>query len=94
VLFSDSSYVVNGISKGWVKNWKRNGWIKSDKKPVLNKDLWQELFLLYEPLDIKFCWVKGHAGNPLNERCDELAVKSARSGGLPADRGYELSRQK
>ena len=93
VLFSDSSYVVNGISKGWVNNWQRNGWIKSDKKPVLNKDLWQELLLLSQSLDIQFRWVKGHAGNPLNERCDKLAVKSAKGSGLPADHAYEQSQR-
>ncbi len=89
VLFSDSSYVVNGISKGWVKKWQRNGWLKSDKKPVVNRDLWERLVLLSDSLDIDFRWVKGHSGNPLNERCDQLAVKSARGSGLPSDAGYE-----
>ncbi len=89
VLFSDSSYVVNGISKGWVKNWQRNGWLKSDKKPVVNRDLWEKLILLSGALDIDFRWVKGHSGNPFNERCDELAVRSARGSDLPADVGYE-----
>jgi ribonuclease HI len=88
-LHSDSSYVVNGINKGWAKNWRRNGWIKSDKRPALNRDLWAELLELTEALDIVFKWVKGHAGNPLNERCDELAVKSARRPNLPIDTGYE-----
>ena len=90
-LHSDSSYVVNGISKGWAKNWRKNGWIKSDRKPALNRDLWSELLDLIENLDIVFKWVKGHAGNPFNERCDALAVASARSAGLPADTGYEKS---
>lgn len=89
LLFSDSSYVVNGISKGWVKNWQRNGWLKSDKKPVKNRDLWEKLSLLVDALDIEFRWVKGHAGHPLNERCDKLAVKSARGSDLPVDEGYE-----
>ena len=89
VIHSDSSYVVNGINKGWARNWRKNGWIKSDKKPALNSDLWAELLDLTRDLDIIFHWVKGHAGNPLNERCDELAVSSARSPGLPIDTGYE-----
>ena len=80
---------MNGISKGWARNWRKNGWIKSDKKPALNSDLWAELLDLTRDLDIIFHWVKGHAGNPLNERCDELAVSSARSPGLPIDTGYE-----
>ncbi len=88
-LYSDSSYVVNGINKGWAKNWRKNGWIKSDKKPAMNQDLWAELLTLTEDLDIIFRWVKGHAGNPNNERCDQLAVASANKRNLPVDAGYE-----
>ena len=88
-LYTDSSYVVNGINKGWAEGWRKKGWIKSDKKPALNPDLWGDLLDLVKPLDIIFVWVRGHSGNPLNERCDELAVSSARSGDLPPDRGYE-----
>jgi len=88
-LYSDSSYVVNGISKGWAKNWRKNGWIKSDKQPAINPDLWAELLDLVEGLDITFKWVKGHAGHPLNERCDALAVAAARQDGLPVDPGYQ-----
>ena len=88
-LYSDSSYVVNGIVKGWAKSWRKKGWIKSDKKPAINPDLWAELLDLVENLDITFKWVKGHAGNPLNERCDELAVASAKQKGLPEDVGYK-----
>jgi len=87
-LYSDSSYVVNGITKGWAKRWRKNGWLKSDKKPAVNRDLWEKLLELIKPLSITFKWVKGHAGNPVNERCDELAVASARRGGLPEDPGY------
>ena len=87
-LYSDSKYVVNGITKGWAKSWRKRGWIKSDKKPAVNPDLWGKLLDLTESLSITFQWVKGHAGNPLNERCDELAVASARQGGLPHDPGY------
>ncbi len=88
-LFSDSSYVVNGIRKGWAKKWQKNGWLKADKKPVMNQDLWSELLNLTESLKITFHWVKGHAGNPMNERCDKLAVQSAKGGRLSIDTGYE-----
>ncbi|MDD5759420.1 MAG: ribonuclease HI [Desulfobulbaceae bacterium] len=88
-LYSDSSYVVNGISKGWAKTWRKNGWIKSDKQPAINADLWAELLSLVENLNISFRWVKGHAGHPMNERCDELAVAAARREDLPVDAGYQ-----
>lgn len=89
LLHSDSSYVVNGISKGWAKGWRRRGWVKSDGKPALNSDLWAQLLDLVEGLDISFHWVRGHAGHPLNERCDQLAVQNARKEGLPEDTGYK-----
>jgi ribonuclease HI len=88
-LYSDSSYVVNGITRGWAKNWRKKGWIKSDKQPAVNPDLWAELLDLVEGLDITFQWVKGHAGHPMNERCDALAVAASGQEGLPADAGYE-----
>ncbi len=87
-LFSDSKYVVNGISKGWAVGWRKRGWLKSDGKPAINSDLWAELLDLIDGLDIRFHWVKGHAGHPLNERCDRLAVQSARGKSLQEDRGY------
>ena len=87
-LYSDSSYMVNGIVKGWAKNWRKKGWIKSDKKPAVNPDLWAQLLDLVEDLNVTFKWVKGHAGNPFNERCDQLAVACARQEGLPPDAGY------
>ncbi len=74
ILTTDSQYLVNGMTKGWAKSWKKNGWIKSGKKPALNSDLWDRLLALDEIHDIKFVWVKGHAGHPENERCDRLAV--------------------
>lgn len=88
-LYTDSSYVVNGITKGWAEKWRKNNWIKSDKQPAINPDLWGELLDLIKPLNIKFMWVKGHAGNVFNERCDELAVSSAKKPGLPVDIGYK-----
>lgn len=77
-LFTDSQYVKNGITS-WIKNWKKQGWKTSSKKPVLNKDLWFELDELNSQRDVTFEWVKGHAGNELNERCDQLAKARAMS---------------
>lgn len=73
-IYSDSQYVVNGITKGWAKGWKKNGWKKSDKKPALNSDLWDRLLTALDRHDYEFEWVKGHDGHPENERCDRLAV--------------------
>ena len=75
VLTTDSRYVVDSVTKGWVYGWKKKGWIKSDKKPALNVDLWEKLLPLLEKHDVTFNWVKGHAGHPENERCDRLAVE-------------------
>ena len=75
-LYSDSKYVIDSINKDWVYKWKANNWIKSDRKPALNTDLWKELLALLEVHNVKFVWVKGHNGNEYNERCDELAVKA------------------
>lgn len=73
-IYSDSQYFCNGILKGWAKNWRKNGWKKSDKKPALNADLWQELLDLLQKHETNIVWVKGHAGHPENERCDYLAT--------------------
>lgn len=73
-LTTDSKYVCDAVNQEWVYNWKRNGWRKSDKKPALNIDLWEELLALLEKHSVKFIWVKGHNGNAYNERCDKLAV--------------------
>ncbi|NWH06142.1 ribonuclease HI [Desulfobacter latus] len=91
-LHSDSRYVVNGINKNWAKAWKRRGWKKSDGTPAMNPDLWQRLLNLLPGLNIRFIWVKGHAGDPLNEACDHLANSTARMSGLPDDTGYLKSR--
>jgi ribonuclease HI len=71
VLHTDSQYLQRGVTE-WMPNWKRKGW-KRGKKPVKNLDLWQELDRLIEQHDVEWRWVKGHVGDPLNERCDELA---------------------
>ena len=88
-LFTDSSYVVKGIENGWAEGWRSRGWRKSDGNPVLNRDLWEELLALSERLDVTFRWVKGHAGNELNERCDRLAVGAAKGDKLAIDAVYE-----
>ncbi|SDP14318.1 ribonuclease HI [Desulforhopalus singaporensis] len=87
-LYSDSSYLVNGFIKGWVKKWQGSNWRKSDGQPVLNVDLWQRLAALAGK-NVIFHWVKGHAGNEFNERCDQLAVAAARSCPEDVDAGYE-----
>ncbi|MBR3629730.1 MAG: ribonuclease HI [Oscillospiraceae bacterium] len=73
-LTTDSKYVCDSINKGWVYGWQKRGWVKSDKKPALNVDLWEQLLPLLEQHRVTFIWVKGHAGHPENERCDRLAV--------------------
>jgi ribonuclease HI len=88
-IFSDSSYLVNGIQKGWARKWQSKGWKKSDGQDAVNIDLWQGLLDLLEYLDVTFHWVKGHAGHELNERCDKLAVAAARNEPTTIDAGYE-----
>ena len=73
-LYTDSQYIVNAINKGWLNNWQKNGWKKSDKSPVLNKELWLEIIALFNKHEITVHWVKGHAENEYNNRCDQLAV--------------------
>ena len=77
-LWSDSKYVIDGLSKGWAKGWKAKGWVKSDKKPALNPDLWDVLLALVQTHEVHYHWVKGHAENEFNNRCDELAVAESR----------------
>ena len=76
-VVTDSQYVANGINLGWAKSWRENGWRKKDKKPALNSDLWDELLKLCEKHQVTIEWIKGHAGHPENERCDEMAVKES-----------------
>ncbi len=76
-LYTDSQYLKNGFTRHWVAAWKRRGWRKADGSPVLNQPLWQQLDELFSRHQVTFHWVKGHAGNPLNERCDELARTAA-----------------
>ncbi len=77
-LTSDSKYVVDAVTKGWAKKWQANSWVKPDKKPALNPDLWEKLLALLDVHEVTFVWVKGHAGHPENERCDKLAVEQSK----------------
>lgn len=74
VITTDSKYVSDAVTLGWAENWRKNGWKKADKKPALNTDLWEQLLELLSQHKVTFNWVKGHAGHPENERCDQLAV--------------------
>jgi len=85
VIYSDSQYVVNAISKGWLENWIKTNF-KGGKK---NKDLWMQYHALAQKFKIRFEWVKGHADNPYNNRCDELATTAADGNNLTIDKGYE-----
>lgn len=76
-LCSDSKYVMDGLSKGWAKGWRARGWKKADKSPALNPDLWGRLLELCEGHTFRYQWIKGHAGHPENERCDQMAVAQA-----------------
>ncbi len=93
LLHSDSKYVIDSMTKGWLQGWKKRGWKKSDKKPVLNRDLWERLDRAAEGQQMTWKWVKGHAGNELNERCDELVHEAIDEGNLLVDQGY-LDQQK
>ena len=73
-VITDSKYVVDAIQKGWAVSWKKNGWRRSNKEPALNPDLWERLLHLLTIHQVRFEWVKGHAGHPENERCDAMAV--------------------
>ena len=73
-LTTDSKYVCDAVTKGWVYGWKKRGWVKSDKKPALNADLWEQMLAQVARHDVRYHWVKGHASNEKNNRCDELAV--------------------
>lgn len=92
-LHTDSQYLSNAITRGWLVNWHRLGFVRKNKQPVPNADLWRRLVPLLGIHDIKFMWVRGHAGNPDNERCDELARACAKQAGLPADEVYEALNQ-
>lgn len=76
-LYSDSKYLVDAFCQGWIDSWIKKGWKRGKNEPVKNIDLWKRLLKAKEPHDVNFCWVKGHNGHDLNERCDELATSAA-----------------
>ncbi len=87
-LYTDSQYVRNAIEKGWIDKWVRNGWKTSEKKPVKNQDLWEQLRPLLDAHQVRFHWVRGHDGNEMNERCDVLARECAGGERLSKDPGF------
>ncbi|MEJ2643061.1 MAG: ribonuclease HI [Desulfosarcinaceae bacterium] len=88
LLYTDSRYLVDGITKGWAKKWRANNWMRTKSEPALNADLWKQLLEECERHRVEFRWVKGHAGISGNERCDQLSVEARERGKLLEDRGY------
>ena len=89
-LTSDSRYLIDGISKGWAERWRANGWRRGKQRgKALNSDLWERLLKAMSRHNLTLKWVRGHAGHPENERCDQLANQAARGIDLPADEEYE-----
>ncbi|MCL2753028.1 MAG: ribonuclease HI [Defluviitaleaceae bacterium] len=91
-LYSDSRYLVDAIEKGWVVRWKANNWMRNKKDPAVNVDLWQRLLPLLAKHSVEFIWVRGHADNIENNRCDTLARAAISAGNLLSDIEYEESR--
>ncbi len=87
-LYSDSRYLVDAVTKGWARRWQKNGWWRNKEKKAANIDLWEKLLALCDQHQVQFIWVKGHAGHPLNERCDELSMAALQQPDLPVDEGY------
>ena len=88
-LYSDSRYLVDSVTKNWLQSWKKRNWIKADRSPVKNVDLWERYLAAQARHKITMVWVKGHAENEFNNRCDELARTAAAAPGLPEDPGLE-----
>ena len=88
-MTTDSQYVCNAFNQNWIGGWVRRGWKTASKQPVKNVDLWQRLIAACEPHEVTWVWVKGHAGHPENERCDELATAAADGTDLAEDPGFE-----
>ena len=88
-LYSDSSYLVQSMQQGWVKQWKENNWMRTPNERAVNADLWERLLELCEIHNITFVWVKGHAGNKENEVCDRLSQAALQQPDLPTDEGFE-----
>lgn len=90
-LYSDSKYIVDAVEKGWAIKWKNNNWKRNKSEMALNIDLWERLLLLLEKHKVKFTWVKGHANNIENERCDFLARTAISNGNLQDDENYKAT---
>jgi ribonuclease HI len=88
-LYSDSQYLVNAIEKDWAQRWQANGWMRNKKEKAVNPDLWERLLELCKIHKVQFEWLRGHAGQEENERCDELATAAARGPNPAIDEGYE-----
>ncbi len=88
-MTTDSQYVVNAFEKGWISGWLRRGWKTAGRQPVKNVDLWKRLIAACEPHEVTWVWVRGHAGHPENERCDELACSAADGADLADDAGFD-----
>jgi len=88
-LHSDSKYLVQAINDHWIVGWQKKGWVNSKKEPVKNQDLWRRLITVMDSHDISWHWVKGHAGNPENERCDVLANEAVSGDNLLEDEGFD-----
>ena len=93
-LYTDSRYVADAIEKGWAKKWRANGWMRTSQEKALNPDLWERLLDLLEKHEVRVVWVRGHAGNLENERCDQLSVAASNQPNLPPDEVYELGKPK
>jgi ribonuclease HI len=89
LLYSDSQYLVKAMEQGWAKRWRANGWMRTTRERAVNPDLWKQLLDLCERHQVTFAWVRGHAGNPENERCDRLSVQAAHARNLAVDEGFE-----
>ncbi len=87
-VHSDSRYVCDAVTKGWIASWIKKGWKNASKKPVKNRDLWERLIPLLHKHDVHLHWIKAHDGHPENERCDELAKRAAQSPDRVQDTGY------
>lgn len=88
-VYTDSKYVADAVEKGWARRWRANGWMRNKQERALNPDLWERLLNLLDGHQVVFRWVKGHAGNRENERCDALTQEAARQPSLPPDTVYE-----
>lgn len=89
VLTSDSKYLTDAFNQHWIESWQAKNWRTAGKTPVKNVDLWKRLLEAMKPHEVTFVWVKGHAGHPENERCDQLATAAADGDNLQIDPGVE-----